>query len=480
MEESAKVASTMYALPRRLRGLGRDDVRVLIRSTADQLGHSNLTPTHIKDIADRADRIDADGHPLFIQVATMGWLHMNAGGGGRDDALRRLIARSASQMHDRIGNSSLAMLARNVQVFTTALGGLTIEDYADLSRRPPLPANLLPDVFQVLGSVTLDDLVDGMRPDIIGELFVLDQLDTYGTTRLATTTLLRHAFHSNLDAYQGFVERAAADHTEHPRLLDLLIASVSDESPAVSAELAVAVIPLLKRSGHPAITWIFDQLACVRDRIGPDRIGQLLATARFRFANLVFGEGDMHKAFELLTQALAQCNPTWPQYGNILNNRGATLVELGESKAAIADFSAVIDAAAASNEARACALNNRADVLFSDGDVAGAIADRSAVLVLTDTTYDRRYIALARRAVALRRLGDEAWAYQDIETILATSDIAVEQKMAARLMRAEWLLQAGDITEAQPDLDCILASYRNFDYVEQKARKLRTPQAANG
>jgi tetratricopeptide (TPR) repeat protein len=326
--------------------------------------------------------------------------------------------------------------------------------------------------------VTLDDLIDGVKPDIVGELFVLDQLDTPGTTRLATTTLLHHAFHSNPDAYQGFVERAATDHTEHPRLLDLLIASVSDESSAASAELAVAIIPLLKRSDHPALTWIFNQLACVHDHVDPDRIGRLLATARFRFANLVMGEGDMDKAFELLTQALAPCNPAWPQYGNILNNRGITLLQLGQPKAAITDFSVVIDAAAASNEARACALNNRADVLFDNGDVGGAISDRSAVLALTNTTYNRRYIALARRAVALRRLEDEAGAYQDIETILATSDIAIEQKMAARLMRAKWLLEAGDITKAQADLDHILTSYRNFDNVEQKARELRTPQAA--
>ena len=271
------------------------------------------------------------------------------------------------------------------------------------------------------------------------------------------------------------MERAAADHTDHPRLLDLLTARIAEEAPLLGVQIGVAVIPLLKRSDHDAVKWIFDRLTSVQDGNGPEDTSQLLTIARFHVANLVLREGDTQRAYELYTAALAECDPASPEYGNLLNNRGITLIELDQPEAAIADFTAVIDASAASDEARACALNNRADELVKKNDLVGAIADRSGVLQLADTTYNRRYIALIRRATALRRTGDEAGANDDIETILATDDIAVEQKMAARLERANWLMEAGEITQAQSDLEKIIASRRNFDEVAEKARQLLNP-----
>jgi hypothetical protein len=132
----------------------------------------------------------------------------------------------------------------------------------------------------------------------------------------------------------------------------------------------------------------------------------------------------------------------------------------------------VVDSPTASDESRAAALNNRADLIFAD-DPAGAIADRSAVLALANTTYDRRYIALIRRGEAHHQLGNEAEAYNDIQTILETQDIAVEQKMAARLIRAEWRIESGEVEEALHDLEVITSSRRNFEDVEEAARRLR-------
>ena len=477
MEESVTISATMYALPRRLSGLSRDDARGLIVSTAAQLGRDNLTATRIEDIADHAEHMDPDGRPLFMQIATMDWLDANEGSGGRDDALRRLITRSAHQTGARIGDQSLVALARNTQLFATALGGLAVDEFAGLPQWPELPAGMLPSVYQVFGSIPLNDLLDGVRPDILGELFVLDQLDGQSTTRLVAFELLRLAWLTNPGAYQGFVERAAADHTEHPRLLDLLIASATSELTVEGANLAVAVVRLLKRSNHPVLSWIFERFASIPTHASQDGLDELLVSMRFRFANLVINEGNMQKARELYTEALAQCDPAWPVHGEILNNRGIALLKLGQSEAAVADFSSVIDSPAASNEARACALNNRADVLFEDGEIVEAVAGRSAVLALSDTSYNRRYIALIRRARALQRLGDEAGALQDIDAILASDDIVVEQKMAARLQRAEWFVEADEPAKAQLDLNCIIASHRNFGDVEKRAWQLRATEA---
>jgi predicted negative regulator of RcsB-dependent stress response len=159
-------------------------------------------------------------------------------------------------------------------------------------------------------------------------------------------------------------------------------------------------VPLLRRSGHPALDWIFSRLEGLREAAGEAELDELMAIVRYRFARLLYIEGDVRRANELLTTLLTQSDPNWPVHGNVLNLRGVTWDRLDRKDSAIADYTAVIEAATVPDEARAMALNNRADIYEDHGDLASAIADRTAVLNLGETTYDRRFIALGRRARA--------------------------------------------------------------------------------
>lgn len=303
-------------------------------------------------------------------------------------------------------------------------------------------------------------------PTSSASFLVLDRLGASGAERFTAIALLRAAWRAAPDAYRAFAARAAADYREHPNLVDLL--DVDVDPPSAWAWLAVDTIPVLRRSDHPVIAAVFTKLAELQDT---HDVAEATATARFRLANLVYNEGDPDRANVIFTEALAASRPTWPVYASILNNRGITWGKLGRPDLAIADYTAVIDAQVASDEARACALNNRADH-YEDSDLAAAVADRTAVLALGQTSYDRRYIALVRRARALRALGNKRGAYRDLEAILETPDIAVEQKMEARLQRAELYLAADRASEALADLQAIVQSYRNFDGVAEQARTL--------
>jgi tetratricopeptide (TPR) repeat protein len=142
----------------------------------------------------------------------------------------------------------------------------------------------------------------------------------------------------------------------------------------------------------------------------------------------------------------------------------------------------VVDAATATDEARACALNNRADILEKRGDSAGSVADRTAVLNLDDTSYDRRYIAYSRRARSLWRLGEHDAALRDVEALLATADIVMEQKMAALLQRAGWLASA-EPGRALADLKAVITSpdggYPRLDPRRAGTRTGRSPRRAS-
>ena len=467
-EESRLVDAAAYALPRELGGLSRDQIRALIRDVAGHAGTSPTT-TDIEDIADRAELIDPAGRPLFAVIAALDWLDGGDPGGGRDTALRRLRVRMDAQTAERLAGSMPPSRARNLRTLATVLGGIPAAQYEQILHRLQPPPGLLPGVFDDYHRVLLSELTEGVRPDILGELYVLDRLAGGDAEHHTTAALLRLAWRVNQDAYHAFVERAAADHHEHPHLADLLEVGEWRETPAACARMAADIVPFLRRGDHPALEPILARLTTLQDACRQRDVDEIVATARFRFANLVRTDDEPEQANALYTTLLAECDPEWPVHAAILNNRGITWMHLRQDDTAAADFTAVINAATAPDEARACALNNRADIHDDHGDLADAVADRTAVLGLSETTYDRRYIAYSRRARTLWRLGEYDAALQDIDAILATDDIVMEQKMGARLQRAQWLM-ATMPTSAIADLETVIASVRNFPQVAKRAR----------
>jgi len=464
LSEAAPIAAAQYRQPRELGGLDPDELRQLISGVSVPRG-ATLSSTDVEDVAEHTARLDPNGSPLWAVVATLDWLNSSVVSTGRDEALRRLIQRATVTVTRNLAEPR-ASLTRHLHLLATCVGGLSLDRYSTLLTAGAPPAGLLPGPFE-LPSVLFEQLLEGLRPDLLGELLVLDQLETGGIEQHAAQTLLRLAVQAAPEAYGAFVGRAARDHRDHPRLIALLeVLSASVEW----AGLAVELIPLMRRSDHPVVIQILERLDALA-AAGEPAVAELEATARFRHANLIRAEGDAARANDLYTRTLATAHPGWPIHASLLNNRGITWLTLGRVDLAVADFTAVIEAPSATDEARACALNNRADTYEND-DAGAAIVDCSAVLALTDTTYDRRYIALSRRARVRYALGDRRGTYEDLEAILQTEDIAVEQKMETRLQRAELHRQRGRIEDAVMDLRAVVSSARNFENVEQAARQM--------
>lgn len=469
-EESRLIAGAAYALPRELGGLSRSQIRALIRDVTRKAGTSPAAAS-TEDIADRAALIDPAGRPLFAVIAALDWLSGYDAGAGRDAVLRRLLARMDAQTAERLAGTLPPGRARNLRTLATTLGGIQAAQYEQILHRLQPPPGLLPGVFDDYQQVPLSELAEGVRPDILGELYVLDRLAAGDAEHHATAALLRLAWQASPEACHAFVQRAAADHREHPQLVSLLDAGDWQDSPAACARMAAGIVPFLRRSDHPALGPVLARLTGLASACQDPEVDEIAATARFEFANLVGADSGPGQANTLYASLLADCDQAWPVHAAILNNRGTTWMYLGQDDAAAADFTAVINAATATDEARACALNNRADIRDKHGDVAAAIADRTAVLSLGQTTYDRRYIAYSRRARTLWQAGDHDAALRDIDAILATPDIAMEQKMAARLQRAPWIMPTAPDTAAT-DLKTIIASVRNFPGVARRAQLL--------
>ncbi|MGH3185812.1 MAG: hypothetical protein ACRDPY_15965 [Streptosporangiaceae bacterium] len=472
--ESRLIDATAYAMPRALEGLSRDEIRTLIRDVARQAGASPST-TDVEDIADHAAQIDTAGRPLFTVIAALDWLDGNGASGGRDAAMRGLLRRMDAQTTERLTGSLAPARARNLKTLATVLGGITATEYEQILQRLQPPPGLFPGVFDDYRQVPLEELTDGVLPDILGELHVLDRLAGGDAEHHAAAALLRLGWQARPDAYHAFVERAAADHREHQHLADLLDVADWRDSPVPCAQLAADTVPLLQRSDHPLLEPILTRLTKLQDATGRRDVDEIVAGARFEFAKIVINENHLEQANAHLTEILASCDPTWPVHATVLNGRGVTWDLLGQENQAVADYTAVIDAPVATDEIRACALNNRAAIHDRRGDTAAAIADRTAVLALRETTYDRRYIAYSGRARTRWRIGKRDAALQDIDAILSTADIALEQKMAARLERAQWFISSAPV-EAIADLETVVASVRNFSGIAERAQLLLTQE----
>ena len=463
--ESSPIASSRFSFPRELSGLNPDDLRALIVSVATHL-NAPTSRTDTDDIADHAVHLDALGSPLSAYLATLDWLDTAGLSEGRDAALRRLIQRADDRLVAGLIEPTISQ-ARRARLFSTALGGSAGRDDHEAAATEA-PPGLLPTPWQ-LPTETAEIALGGLRPDLLGELFVLDELGELSLRAEAARAVLALAARRRLDAFTAFVGRAARDHPDHPKLSGLM--DVLVDEPAWP-RLAVDVLPLLRRSDHPLVATILGRLSSLQERTGDPESRQLVAEAQFRMANLLANEEQAERANALYTAALGSADSDWPIYASLLNNRGISWLQLGREDLALGDFTAVVGSVTAADEIRACALNNRADQFRDSGDLPAAIADRTSLLELTNTSFDRRYIALSRRAREKWALGDHQGTYADFDAILATGDIAVEQKMETRLVRAELLLDQGRFQEARDDLHHVMQSPRNFPNVEAQAQQL--------
>ncbi|MCY3662494.1 MAG: hypothetical protein OXH28_06670 [bacterium] len=458
--DSLRIMSVRYAEPLELDGLPRDATRLLIAEVLSALSDPPSS-TLIEDLVDRAFEIDPAGRPLFSLIAALEFADPQLVSGSRDAVLRGLISRrNAQTANDKPFATTVLELA------TTALGGIDVEGYPTLRANEVAPL-VLPNLSD-LPTADIDRTLGGMVPDILGEMWILDELGSAGAQASACKAALGTAWGYSPTRYAAFVDRAARDHPSHAQLLALINVDC-ERDPETWFEMVCSVIPHLRDPRSPRVARVLDLL---QSRPPSHPRARALAEAGFSVANLWLAGGARLTAHKLYTRLIdaapSGSDVRWQSY----TNRGVIELDLGNRARAEADFFAVISSSDATDESRACCLNNRADLRMDDDDHLGAIADRSFVLQLRETSYNRRYIALVRRAKSLWALERYEDANEDVEAILSTADIAVEQKMAARLMRAEWAAGMGDRAKAEADLKQVIASRRNFPKVTEAATAL--------
>jgi hypothetical protein len=469
--ESTKILSHQYALPLKLSGLAGATLSSIIRETAACVGEV-ASLADLEDITQHARRLDPSTTPLMATIATIDWYTGPEGPGFRDDILRTLLTRRTAQRTNSIPDAIERRKAQNLETVATTIGGISTADYFSLVEKQGATGIQVPDP-EALPPALLGSLIDGIRPDLLGELHVLDGFADSPVSREKMRRVVEVGWRTRSADYAAFVFRCASDHPFHANLPDLLHVDISsDRHREIWFRLVSSIPALLRTPANPNVKVIAAMVADAASDHPGLHADMAMAAVLYNLGNLFLLHNIFETAIEMYTQGLASSDEAWEIHSACLTNRAAALLDIDDSASALADLNAVINSTQASDEVRACCLNNRADLRRDNGDLDGSIEDRSAVLQLATTTYNRRFIALVRRATSLWKKDQQALALEDIEAILRTNDITVEQKMSARLTRAEWSVERGDINGAWVDIEAILSSHRNFDDVFGQAQAL--------
>lgn len=305
-------------------------------------------------------------------------------------------------------------------MLATTVGGLETQDYLRACETAKTVAGISYPAPGAIHSRKLDVLIDGIRPDILEEIYILDLLGKGGMTGQLAKASLDVGWRFDRESYAAFVERTARDHPFHRALPQLLCAeSLADVDLEFWLQLVCNLVPRLQSSKNPHIQ-VLRQLIEDRSALKKSEcVRQALAQLQYYYGNHLLAEGAFDEANLTYSAILETSRVSWVVHFECLTNRGVTWLYLGDRAKAEADWETVIDARESSDESKACCLNNRADFRDAESRVEDAIKDRTRVLRLTETSYNRRFIALIRRSRALWMSGEISRAFDDIASILA-------------------------------------------------------------
>ncbi len=158
--------------------------------------------------------------------------------------------------------------------------------------------------------------------------------------------------------------------------------------------------------------------------------------------------GDTRAAFADYTMLLQMPDAPADQKAKALLRRGVTYSQLGDTQAALADYTTLIQMPDAPADEKAKALLNRGITYSQLGDTQAALADYTTLIQMPDAPADQKADALLRRGVAYRQLGDTQAELADYSTLLQMPEAPADHKAIVLLIRGLTYCQLGD-TQAE-------------------------------
>ena len=415
-----------------------------------------------------------------------------------NDLLRQVLVKESGRRKRLIEKDEERRKMENLLFLTTVLGGMVPQPDGSIFDSSDPISDSLPSIWtfnegayrDFAGSSQIGDSLSGLQPDLLGERFVLDSLDAEGLLGHHSRRLFHAACRIQPDDVVGFSVRTFLDFREDPKIQTLFDAS--SDFPELRIFRAKVLSILFAIPGAIFHDLLNKQLDALIEAAGnhPEDIElqELTALAEYNQGCSIFIiQSQLSPVLKILTEVVHDIEfkeKARSRFDAVVSRVGVksrigvmALLNRGilydDDERALESWNDVIQAEAANDETRACALNNRANYLMNRQDHDGAIRDRTNVLLLKDTSADRRFVALFRRAesyVALKKFPD---AVNDLTSILESNDIIDTDKLHARLQRGIYSYYNGLSSDSRDDFNVV---YKMLQHESQEVSSRILPE----
>ncbi|MEM1331668.1 MAG: AAA family ATPase [Planctomycetota bacterium] len=365
-------------------------------------------PIYAKAIIEAAEEFGLEKAATFSKAALMLYI------------LRKEHDRAAEMFRD---NTALFNGLMNLLTITTLARGVSLDKFdpwADDGLRDIVPEKnaFEKEDFRAISSSSGEHDLPGLEPDLLGEMFVLQQL-----ARMKTGADRRHAVR-------------AAWHAK----------------PDDTALMSYMMIADFRDSA-----WIGDvQELGVRNDINSkqelsDLISALLTPAAVLIGQIAYLNGKLGQCAAVLSHTISSVDSPAEHRARALNNRGVIHRQFGRSNEAITDYTRAIKLEDAPAAQIARALNNRGIEHGTRGLHEDAIADFSRAIELKDSPSAEVARALNNRGVAHVKLRRPYEAIADYTHVIKLNGVPADQVAEALYNRGATYGQLGQLDDEIKD-----------------------------
>ena len=294
----------------------------------------------------------------------------------------------------------------------------------------------------------------GLRPDLLGELHVLDCLNIEGLSGLKYQKLLKFGYKIQPDDVIAFVIKCYHDFSEHPALKMLFSLPLNNAENRLTKAKLVSI-----SSCFPSIinsTFFQDEfqklISIANSHSDEIEFIKWVAMSEYNYAcTLIFLSNryspfmqlllgidrnkNINEAKEKFRSVISRTDKSI-QIRNMAQLNLGTLLESDNLDESLEMYTEVIKSKYSIEETRACALNNRANIYQKRMDQQSAIIDRKKVIELNNTSADRRFVALFGCGESYYLLKNYDKVVYYMTKIIETEDIEKDDKLCARIVRA--------------------------------------------
>lgn len=438
----------------RLAGLNKSALLEIAKDLTDSR-HGKWTKKIEERFIDWMNRDDINCRPLYAMLF-LEFPHVEE----PTDLFRSVLKREEAKRRKQINGDDLIKF-ENLLFLSTLVGSIVTQegDFVHLSNSEV--GNLLPDLdildfnqyFSISCSLHDSNTLAGLRPDLLGELHVLDCLETEGLAGLKYQKLLKFGYSIQPDDVIAFVIKCYQDFSSHSgfqKLFDLPLNSGTNRLTKAKLVAHSSCFPSIIHDNF--LQSELENLILLGESYSEElKLTEWIAMSEYNYAcTMMFSNRYSSFIRLLLGIDIDKCtNEAKEKFGSVIKRAGdksqiktmaqlnlGILLESDHPDESIKMYSELIDSDVSSDETKACALNNRANIYQKRKNHRSAILDREKVLDLKYTSTDRRFVALFGCGESHYSMGTYDKVVDNMTKIIEMDDITEIDKSCTLIIRA--------------------------------------------